>query len=197
MSHLGFVSSTYIVTRFCRHGGDYVNFFRDVTSLSPERTYQYFGRIHCVNIQGRRFGRLRPVNDYQSTWCRTPDDGNLHRLFKTKGILPTIFMISSQQYVFSSPVKCSGEKNMQANGQVDSYQVQIPVKHNYVLHKIFLWQHVSTLLNHQQAFQRTDPMYLKRLRVFFSTTLNTECTINWICSLEDLMMIQQSRNMLP
>jgi len=120
MSHLGFVLSTYIATRFCCLGGYYVDLFRDVTSLRPERTCQYFGRIHCVNILGRRFGRLRPVSDYQSTWCRTPDDGNLHRLFKTKGILPTIFMVSSQHHVLSSPVKCSGEKKyMQANGQVD------------------------------------------------------------------------------
>ena len=25
--------------------------------------------------------------------------------------------------------------------------------------QIFLWQHVSTLLSHHQAFWRTDPMY--------------------------------------
>jgi len=28
-----------------------------------------------------------------------------------------------------------------------------------LLHKIILWQHVSTALSHHQAFQRTDPMY--------------------------------------
>jgi len=33
------------------------------------------------------------------------------------------------------------------------------VKHNNSLHKMFLLQHVSTLLSHHQAFQRTDPMY--------------------------------------
>jgi len=33
------------------------------------------------------------------------------------------------------------------------------VKHNNLLHNIFLWQHVSTVLSHHQAFQRTDPVY--------------------------------------
>ena len=37
-----------------------------------------------------------------------------------------------------------------------AYEVQISVKHNNLVHKIFLWQHVSTLLSHHQAFQRAD-----------------------------------------
>jgi hypothetical protein len=42
---------------------------------------------------------------------------------------------------------------------VITYQLQISVKHNNSLQKIFVWQHVSTLLSHHQAFWITDPMY--------------------------------------
>ena len=46
-------------------------------------------------------------------------------------------------------------------GVFSSYKVQISVKHNYLSHKIFLWQHVSALLSRHQAFQSIDPMYQK------------------------------------
>ena len=36
----------------------------------------------------------------------------------------------------------------------NSYKLQLSVKHNNLLKKIFLWQHVSTLLSHHQAFQK-------------------------------------------
>jgi len=34
-----------------------------------------------------------------------------------------------------------------------TYKVQISVKRNHLLHKLFLWQQVSTLLSHLQAFK--------------------------------------------
>ena len=40
----------------------------------------------------------------------------------------------------------------------NAYKAYISVKHNNLLHKLFLWQHVSTLLSHHQAIQRTDPI---------------------------------------
>jgi len=39
------------------------------------------------------------------------------------------------------------------------YKVQISVKHNNLSYKLSLWQHVSTVLSHHQAFQRTYPIY--------------------------------------
>jgi len=35
----------------------------------------------------------------------------------------------------------------------------INIKHISLLHTILLWQHALTLLNHYQAFQRTDSRY--------------------------------------
>jgi len=41
-----------------------------------------------------------------------------------------------------------------------NYFIQdINLKHNNLIRKIFLWQHVSTILSDHQAFQRTDPIY--------------------------------------
>jgi hypothetical protein len=57
------------------------------------------------------------------------------------------------------------------------------VKNNNLLHKIFLWQHVSTVVGNHQAFQRTDGTYQKFL-------------IHWICSLEGLIMTQKSRKII-
>jgi hypothetical protein len=37
---------------------------------------------------------------------------------------------------------------------------------NNLFHKIFLWQHVSTLLSHHQAFQKTDPMYIGYIYIY-------------------------------
>jgi len=47
-----------------------------------------------------------------------------------------------------------------------SYKVQISVKHNNLVHKIFLLQHVSTLLSHHQAFQK-QIQYIKICSAFW------------------------------